>query len=39
MGNICGINVFDMLVEKYGDEFAKIVAIEKSKELIDGKVT
>lgn len=30
----CGENIFNKLVEEYGDDFVKLVVAEKSKDII-----
>ena len=29
MGNVCGLNIFEELYKKYGDDLAKLIAIIK----------
>ena len=35
MGNLCGIDIFEELMAKYGDEFVKMIVGEKSKEYVN----
>lgn len=35
---ICGGNVLDMLIKNYGDDIGRFIAIEKVKQLLDGKL-
>lgn len=35
----CGENIFNKLVEEYGDDFVKLVVAEKSKDIIKEKFT
>ena len=37
MGNLCGGDIFEMLMAKYGEDFAKFIAGEKGKELVGTK--
>lgn len=39
-GKICGsANPIDWLIKNYGDDVGRFIAIEKVKQLLDGKVT
>lgn len=38
MGNVCGLNIFDELFKRYGDDLAKYIAIVKGQDALDGKI-
>lgn len=35
---ICGGNLLDALIKRYGDDVGKFIAIEKVKQFLDGKI-